>query len=175
MTSHFRYHRFLSTYVDGELPASHIRRIEEHLAGCGECRLQLQNLRKLQGLLRQGLQEAGPEVLPGLWPGVWARIKSGRPEGLLQAWVRQVWEAACARLSLSLTGAALVTCLIVLAGYLLWEAPVGRQPVQILPSELTEGGVVVEIVEPEPGFRAMVLTTSGQGLKVIWVIPGERT
>ena len=30
--------------MDGELKASQVRRLEGHLAECGECRLELQNL-----------------------------------------------------------------------------------------------------------------------------------
>jgi anti-sigma factor RsiW len=161
--------------VDGELKASEIRRLEEHLAGCGECRLKLQNLEKLQGLLRQGLQDPGPEVPPVLWPGVRSRIEGGRPDGLLKKRIRQIWEAGWERPRLSLAGAALIAFLLLSAGYLLWEAPVGRSPAQTVSLESGQTGVVVEAVEPDPGFRAMVLTTSGRGLKVIWVVPRGRT
>lgn len=159
----------LNSYVDGELKASKARRIEEHLSACDECRLELEDLQKLQGLLRQGLQE---HTVPApLWPGVRARIERGHPSGLLTSWIRQVWEAGWGgRPRRSFAGAALAVLCLLSVVYLLWESPVVRPPEETLSVGLGPGEVVVEAVEPEPGFRAMVLTTSEQGLKVIWVV-----
>jgi hypothetical protein len=64
--------------------------------------------------------------------------------------------------------------LILSVTYLLWELPVAKPPGQLLSVEPGQGDVVVEAVEAEPGFRAMVLTTSERGLKVIWVVPQGR-
>ncbi len=175
MTSHRRHRRSLSAYVDGELTLSRVRRLEEHLTGCGECRLELENLRRLKGLLLHQLEGTRAEVLHALWPQVRARIEGGRAQGFLGTWIRELWEAGWERPRLSLAGASLVTFLIVAVGYLLWETPFGGRPGQPLSSEPGQSGVVVEAVEPEPGFRAMVLTTSGRRLKVIWVVPRGRT
>ncbi len=62
-----------------------------------------------------------------------------------------------------------------LGGYLLWDGSVGGPPGQTISLGPGQTGVVVEAVEPEPGFRAMVLTTSGRGLKVIWVVAQGET
>ena len=175
MTSHQRHQRALSAYVDGELQTAEVRHLEEHLSGCDECRVKLEDLEKLKGLLRQGLEDQGPEVSPALWPGVRARI-GGRPsEGFLQRWTREMWEMVWERPRLSLAAAALAGFLILSTGYLLWETPVERSPEQTVSVESGQPGVVVEAVEPEPGFRAMVLTTSGRGLKMVWVVPREGT
>lgn len=173
MTSHCRHQRSLSTYVDGELKASQVRQLEAHLTGCDECRLELANLQNLQGLLRQGLQD--PAVATPLWPGVRARIEVGHPPGLLTTWIRQIWEAGWERPRLSLAGAAVMAFLLFSVAYLQWKSPVGGPPGQPLVVGAGQGDVVVEAVEPEPGFRAMVLTTSERGLKVIWVVPQGRT
>jgi anti-sigma factor RsiW len=157
--------------VDGELQASEIRQVEEHLAGCGECRVKLQDLEKLKGFLRLGLRESGVEISPALWPGVRARIEAGRPEGILNRWIREIWELAWERPRLSLAAASLVGFLILSGGYLLWESPVGKLPDRAVSLESGQTGVMIEAVEPEAGFRAMVLTTSGRGLKVVWVVP----
>lgn len=173
MTSHHRQQHALSAYVDGELPTSEIRQLEEHLAACGECRVALRDLENLKGLLHQGLQDPVSEGVPGLWPGIRARIESGRPEGLLAAWVREIWEVAWERPRLSLAAAAVAGFLILSVGYGLREAPVARSPEQTTSLESTLPGVVVEAVEPDPGVRAMVLTTSGRGLTMVWVVPRE--
>ncbi|MFQ5847902.1 MAG: anti-sigma factor family protein [Candidatus Methylomirabilales bacterium] len=175
MASHRRYRHALSAYVDGELGVPEIRRLEVHLAGCDACRQEQRNLEKLQGLLRQGLRDPRPEVPPVLWPGVRVRIEGGRPHGIVTAWMRRIWEAGWERPRLSLAGAAFATFLILSAAYLFWEAPTGRAPGQIVSVEPGEGEVVVEAVEAEPGFRAMVFTTPGRGLKVIWVVARGET
>ncbi|MFQ5802096.1 MAG: zf-HC2 domain-containing protein [Candidatus Methylomirabilales bacterium] len=168
MTSHCRHQRSLGTYVDGELKGSQVRQLEAHLTGCGECRLELANLQNLHGLLRHGLRD--PAVPTALWPGVRARIEAGRPPGLLTTWIRQIWEAGWERPRLSLAGAAFMAFLLLSVGYIMWSTPVGSPPGQPLVVGSGESEVVVETVEPEPGFRAMVLTTSERGLKVIWVV-----
>ncbi len=171
MTSHHRRQRSLIAYVDGELQESEIRQVEQHLAGCGECRLKLQDLEKLKRLLRQGLEDPGSEVSPALWPGVRVRIEGRRPDGFLKAWMREMWEVAWERPRLSLAAAGLAGFLILSAVYLLRETPIERSADQNISIESGQTEVMVEAVEPEVGFRAMVLTTSGRGLKVVWVVP----
>jgi anti-sigma factor RsiW len=176
---HQRYQHSLSAYVDGELGPSESRRLEAHLAGCAECRVQLENLKRLQGLLRQGLTDPVAKVAPALWPGVRARIEGGRPAGRFTAWIRQVWEATWERPRLSLAGAAVVSVLLLTTAYLLQETPVAPPPGKTIVVELAprQAEVVVEAVETEPDFGAMVLTTSDEdeGLQVIWVVArGER-
>jgi len=172
VTWHRRYRHSLNAYVDGELGPTETRRLEEHLAGCGECRVQLERLKSLQGLLRQGLKDPIAEVAPVLWPGVRARIEGGRPAGRFTAWVRQIWEATWERPRLSLAGATVISVLLVTTVYLLPETPVGPPPGKTVALKPGKAEVVVEAVEPEPDFGAMVLTTSDEdeGLHVIWVV-----
>ena len=174
MSSHCRHLSSLSTYADGELATSDVRWLEDHLTGCGECRQELQNLQKLQGLLRRGLQGVRPEMPGTLWPGVLARIQGRRPQGLIATWTRQIWEAGWERPRLSLAGATLMVFLLLSVAYVNWQTPVGGPPGGTPSLGLGKNGVVVDAVEPEPGFRAMVLTTSERGLKVIWVVPQGR-
>ena len=178
MTRHRQHQRSLNAYVDGELKAPESRRLEEHLAGCGECRSEFEKLKELQGLLRHGLEDPAPQVTPVLWPGVRARIESGRPPGLFARWIRRIWEESWERPKLSLSGGVVIAFLMLWTGYLFWETPVGTPPAtppgKTIVAELKPGTaeVVVEAVEPEPDFGAMVLTTSdeAEGLKVIWVV-----
>ncbi|KRT70582.1 MAG: putative transmembrane anti-sigma factor [candidate division NC10 bacterium CSP1-5] len=171
---HRRYRRSLSAYVDGELSPSESGQLEVHLAGCGECRVQLERLKGLQGLLRQGLKDPIAEVTPVLWPGVRARIEGGRPIGRFTAWIRQIWEATWEQPRVSLAGAAVISVLLLTTVYLLRETPVATPLGKTIVAELKPGTaeVVVEAVEPELDFGAMVLTTSdeAEGLKVIWVV-----
>ncbi|MGH7406153.1 MAG: anti-sigma factor family protein [Candidatus Methylomirabilales bacterium] len=174
MIRHRRYQHALNAYVDGELGPSARQRLEAHLAGCGECRGQLERLKRLQGLLHQGLKDPIAEVAPVLWPGVRARIEGGRPIGRFTAWIRQIWEATWEQPRVSLAGAAVISVLLLTTVYLLRETPVATPPGKTIVAELKPGTaeVVVEAVETEPGVGAMVLTTSdeGEGLQVIWVV-----
>ena len=169
---HRRYQHALNAYVDGELGPSQRQRLEAHLAVCGECRGQLERLKRLQGLLRQGLKDPVAEVVPLLWPGVRARIESGRPAGRLTAWIRQIWEATWERPRLSLAGATVISVLLLTTVYLLWETPVATPPGKTVVLKPGKAEVVVQAVETEPDFGAMVLTTSDEdeGLHVIWVV-----
>ncbi|HET7853312.1 MAG TPA: zf-HC2 domain-containing protein [Candidatus Methylomirabilis sp.] len=172
MARHRGYRHSLNAYVDGELGPSETRRLEEHLAGCGECRVQLERLQGLQGLLRQGLKDPAADLTPALWPGVRARIEGGRPPGRVTTWIRQIWEATWERPRLSLAGAAVISVLLLSSVYLLWETPVAPPPRKTVVLEPRRAQVVVEAVEPEPDYGAMVLTTSDEdeGLQVIWVV-----
>ena len=48
---HGRLRTLLSSYIDGEVSAQEARRVDEHLAGCAECRRELQELRATVELL----------------------------------------------------------------------------------------------------------------------------
>jgi anti-sigma factor RsiW len=166
---HRRYRHALGAYVDGELGGAEVSRLQEHLAGCRECSGELERLERLRDLLRRGLAPAA-EAASSLWPGIRARIDRGRPRGSLWAWLREFWEASWERPRLSLAGALVTGFLVLSTGYWLWETPVTTPPPTKVASDPAAEGPVVEAVSPEPGFRAMVLTTSGQGMKVIWVV-----
>ncbi len=57
---HARLRELLSAYIDGEVSASETSRVEEHLAGCQECRDELASLRSTVGLLRRLAELAVP-------------------------------------------------------------------------------------------------------------------
>jgi hypothetical protein len=61
----------LSEYLDGELTAQEIATCEAHLAGCGECRAVLEELRTVIGIAKAD-RDRRPAA--DLWPGVLARI-----------------------------------------------------------------------------------------------------
>lgn len=170
MMGHRRYRRALDAYVDGELSGAELTRMQAHLAGCGTCARELQHLEELRGLLRQAHEESAAEAAPALWPGVRARIARGRPPRSFMAWIRGIWEASWERPRLSLAGALVTAFLVLSTGYWMWEAPVVTPPVHTVAVEPGEEGVDVQAVDPEEGVSAMVLTTSGEGLKVIWVM-----
>jgi hypothetical protein len=65
----------LSDYLDGEdLSIDERHRIAAHLAGCGECRATLEELREVAAHAAT-LPDSGPDA--DLWPGIAARIAAG--------------------------------------------------------------------------------------------------
>lgn len=50
----------LSAYLDGELPAEERGGVEAHLAGCAECRAELEQLKGVSGLLKKHVMEPVP-------------------------------------------------------------------------------------------------------------------
>jgi hypothetical protein len=44
---------WLDAYLDGELSGAQLRRVEDHLSGCDECRVKLEQTRNLSTLLRE--------------------------------------------------------------------------------------------------------------------------
>jgi len=58
----------LSDYIDGELEATLCTEIEEHLAGCNDCRVLVDTTQKTITLYRrQTSVELPPDVLNRLW------------------------------------------------------------------------------------------------------------
>src|SRR5690606_17913894 len=70
-----RYMEQLSDYLDGALDAPECHALEEHLAGCDECRTTLDELR---AIVAQANALAPVEPATDLWPAIAARIESER-------------------------------------------------------------------------------------------------
>jgi anti-sigma factor RsiW len=65
MTSHpCRDHaRMLGSYLDGELGAAKLIEVDEHVAGCGTCREEVQLLRAMRGSLKRVVRSSAPSSL----------------------------------------------------------------------------------------------------------------
>lgn len=101
--SHCEYESKVHAYYDGELAPRERRRIEEHLAECGDCRAEMARLRRLGQLLAEVPAPASPaEMLQRLHGAVGAS-----PERRIIRLCRTV--AAVAASVLALSGALLLT------------------------------------------------------------------
>ena len=67
-------HKNLLVYLDGEATPEETQRIERHLKNCAACRSELDQLARLQPVLRQNLQLLAEETAPS--PEAWAVIQS---------------------------------------------------------------------------------------------------
>jgi hypothetical protein len=98
----------LSEYLDGTLRGRHVRRVEAHLAGCGDCQRELAELRRTTELLRS---LRGAEDAPDLSAAVLARLRAGEADP--SAWDR--FRSAAARFFTDSWGAPLATAAVGLA------------------------------------------------------------
>lgn len=68
----------LSEYVDGELDAAERLVLEQHLAGCGDCRDAAQELRSVRELLRSDAIRSSDAPTNAAWLAIAERIKRRR-------------------------------------------------------------------------------------------------
>jgi anti-sigma factor (TIGR02949 family) len=87
--------RFLDAYLDGELEPAQRAELEEHLAGCPECRQKLEQLRRFRAFFTANAPHyPAPSGLKGK---VLARLEAEKKSNII-AFVRQPWLYAAALL-----------------------------------------------------------------------------
>jgi len=112
-TSVCRYRQKLSSYHDGELSESELAELELHLARCRGCSEELEQLKKLSGLLKAA-------YLPGMPDGALARLHS-RLGSAREAVVVQLAERLI----------AVAATVLVVCGLWLWQANGLRRPYEV--------------------------------------------
>src|SRR5262249_61097499 len=70
--SNFRNRRRLGAYLDGALDEGAARSTAAHLATCGVCQREVEELRRLRALLQRSVAVADPD-----WTGFWAGVVRG--------------------------------------------------------------------------------------------------
>jgi anti-sigma factor RsiW len=128
----------LSAFADRDLAPARLAEIERHLAGCGECQREVQQIEALRRDLR-GLAEAEPRR--DLWPVI-ARARREPPRGSLLGWLRAPWALPAA----ALAGAA-AALLVVFA--------VGRGP-EAPPAPAPANAALAEVAKAEAVYRGAV-------------------
>jgi anti-sigma factor RsiW len=120
MTSHELWTDRLSDYADGELSGAEKRAVDEHLAGCADCRQVLSELRAVSSRARS-LTDAPPAG--DLWPGILGEIDGGSRRA-----ARVVEIRGAKRFSFTLPQlVAASLALMVLSGGLVWLARLGGE------------------------------------------------
>ena len=74
ISRHSSLRALLSSYINGEASARQAKRLEQHLAGCEECRLELEALRATVGLIRELPELQVPRSFSLVSPPVAARV-----------------------------------------------------------------------------------------------------
>ena len=155
MLTCYRTRRRIGAYLDGALDQETARSTAAHLASCGSCQREAEELRRLHGLLLSTLTPAQPDWT-GFWPGVVRGIEDRRepkPVPVSRRWWQQDWRPRWA------LGGALAA-MVMATG--VWLMAPGARP--------SEAGVVVTSASTEaPGGTVMVYSTKEQDVAVVWV------
>jgi anti-sigma factor RsiW len=151
----YRTRRRIGAYLDAALDQETARSTATHLASCGSCQREAEELRRLHGLLRRSLTPADPDWT-GFWQGVVRGIEARRHAGpvpVRRRWWQGAWHP---RWALGVALAALALAVGV------WQWAPGPRP--------SEAGVLVTSASTEdPRGTVMVYSTKEQDVAVVWV------
>lgn len=143
---HARLRRQLSEHLDGTLGARARQRVERHLAGCEDCRLELADLRATVALLRSLPAVEEPEYLA---TRILARVEAGEAS---PSWLDRLWASGAAALHGTWTPAfAAVLVLFVVATFLRVQVDV-TLPFDLAAKQAPSDGFAPAPFEPSPRF-----------------------
>ena len=150
---HYLTRRRLGAYLDGALDEGTARSTAAHLATCGVCQREAEELRRLRTLLQRNSAVADPDWT-GFWAGVVRGVEAGNAARPAPA-PRRAWRPPQWAL-----GGALAVALLVSIG--LWQFGPGGTP---------EDGVIVRSASTgDPGATVMVYGTPERDVAVVWVL-----
>ena len=157
MLTCYRTRRRLGAYLDGALDQETARSTAAHLASCGRCQREVEELRRLHGLLRQHPDARQPDWT-GFWQGVVRGIEDRRDAGpvpVAARWWQQAWRPRWA------LGGALAAALMLSIGVLAVLTPASgpRRPAWSSPRPAPS----------DPRGTVMVYSTPEQDVAVVWV------
>jgi anti-sigma factor RsiW len=150
----------MGAYLDGGLDSETARSTAAHLASCGSCQREADELRRLRGLIRGTLTPAEPD-----WTGFWQGIVRGiedrrdaRPVRVQRRW----WQSAL-RPRWAFGGALAATMLMAIG---VWQWAPGPR--------LDAGVLVTSASTEDPRGTVMVYSTPEQDVAVVWVFGLDR-
>jgi anti-sigma factor RsiW len=145
--------RRLGAYLDGALDEGTARSTAAHVATCGVCRREVDELRRLRSLLQGNLGTVTDPDWTGFWPGVVRGIDAAKADRQGARAPRR-WQPRWA------LGGALAAALLVSLG--LW---------QFGPGTAAGPGVVVRSASTgDPRATVMVWGTPERDVAVVWVL-----
>ncbi len=155
MLSCYLTRRRLSAHLDGALESAAARTVERHLAGCGRCQRDAEQLRILRTALGDMAAMAAPPDWTGFWPGIVRGVEDARRRGAAPA--RPGW-AIFRRPRLAFGGAIAAALLLSVT---MW---------QVLDRPATpEAAMVVSANTDAPDTTVMVYSTPEHDMAVVWV------
>jgi anti-sigma factor RsiW len=149
--NHYLNRRRLGAYLDGALDEGTARSTATHLATCGVCQREAEELRRLRTLLQRNTAVADPD-----WTGFWAGVVRGVEAAKTARPVptpRRAWRSQWA------LGGALAAALLVSIG--VW---------QLGPGTPQDGVIVRSASTGDPSATVMVYGPPERDVAVVWVL-----
>jgi len=166
-----RYERYLTAFVDGELPERLTRRIEAHLAGCGSCASELDSIRSSDRILRG-------HRAPAVSDEGWARFRSELKRELDAADRESrrsvsVPEARPVCAPAWRSAYALAAACVVILFVILMVGPLGIAPWRGGTAVASNECIVDSIESLAAGYTPMFFSSEDPEMTVIWVFSEE--
>jgi len=159
----------LERYADRSLSPSAARSVEAHLGRCHGCVHRVEQLVRLETLVRSAVPDPAAPDWEGFWPAIRSRIVSEEPRPLRDPWWLPIWKPFWGHPRLAM-GSVMA---VVLAGVLLlWPLP-GREGQ--VPLAWAGPVQVQDVGTSDPDGTVMVYSTADQALTVIWLFPAATT
>ncbi len=152
----YRTRRRIGAYLDQALDERESSRASVHIASCSRCHAEVEGLRRLSAMLRQGVPAPALPDWTGFWEGIRRGVEDRRVERPARFGRRPRLVAAAAG------AAALVVAAV------MWQS---QQP----PLTARAAGVIsVSSADTDhPGGTVMVYTAPERDLAVVWVFAPE--
>jgi anti-sigma factor RsiW len=166
-----RYERYLTAFVDGELPERQERRVESHLTGCGRCASELDSIRSSDRILKS---HGAPVVSDDRW----ARFRSELELGL-NAVDREsrrsakVPEARPVYAPAWKSAYAVAAACVVVLFVILTVGPLGFAPWSGGTAAASNECIVDSIESLAAGYTPMFFSSEDPEMTVIWVFSEE--
>lgn len=157
--------RRLGRLVDGALGPRAGRAAAAHVAGCADCRREVERLRRLRGLVRGAQVEVPDPDWTGFWPAVRTRIARETTAPVRDPWWLPFWKPVWGHPRMAF-GSAAVSALA--AALVLWPAPQA-------PKAVAATVQVEDVSTSDPNRSVMVYSSPEDDVTVIWVFnPAEQ-
>ena len=151
----YRTRRRIGAYLDEALGDRKAARAAAHIAVCVRCHAEVESLRRVSAMLRQGMPSP---ALPD-WTGFWEGIRRGIEAPRVEAPGRARWRP---RLVVGTAGALAVAASLVVLWQVPWPSLTPRVASAISVSSADTG---------HPGGTVMVYSPPEKNFAVVWIFP----
>lgn len=156
----------LERLVDGALGPRMGRVAASHASRCGDCRTEMDRLRRLRALVQSAEVQLTDPDWAAFWPAVRQRIAAERPAPVRDAWWLPFWKPVWGHPRVALGGLAVSSLAIALV---LWPSP------ETTKAAMAAQVQVQDVSTADPDRSVMVYSNPDDDVTVIWVFnPSEQ-
>lgn len=154
----------LESHVDGALGPRARRAVQDHLARCPVCRVRVESIERMRGLLRSTVTPPADLDWSTFWVGVERRIRTEAPRPVGNRWWRPLWKPVWGHPRLA-SAAALALALLTAT---LWMGTDDLGPAG-------ETTVTVQDATTDSKGSVMVYSNRDHDMTVVWVLAADGT